>query len=78
MKWCEGVQRSVPLHGADLIAGWQARLAAYPPELARAMVEAHLTFWPIWRVTDWLLARDMTLWYHQTLVDSSHNLLGAL
>jgi hypothetical protein len=77
-KWCEGILRGVPLHGAELIEGWQNRARAYPPELGRAMVEAYLVFWPIWRVADWLLARDMTLWYQQTLVDSSHNILGVL
>jgi hypothetical protein len=77
-KLCEGILKGVPLHGADLIEGWQARLRAYPPELTRAMVEAHLTFWPVWRVADWLAARDMALWYHQTLLDSSTNVLGIL
>jgi predicted nucleotidyltransferase len=77
-RWCEGILRGVPLHGAELIEGWQARARAYPPQLARAMVEAHLSFWPIWSVADWLLARDMLLWHQQTLVDSSHNILGVL
>jgi hypothetical protein len=77
-KACEGILRGLPVHGAELIEGWQARLRAYPPELARKMVEAHLTFWPVWQVGEWLLARDMGLWYQQTLVDSSHNVLGVL
>jgi hypothetical protein len=77
-KSCEGILRGVPLHGAELIERWQARVRAYPPELARRMVEAHLTFWPVWRVGEWVLARDMALWYQQTLVDSSHNVLGVL
>jgi hypothetical protein len=77
-KALEGIVGGVALHGHDLICGWQERARAYPPELARAMVEAHLRFWPIWRVDDWVAARDMTLWRHHTLVESSHNLLGIL
>jgi hypothetical protein len=78
MKWCEGVHRGVALHGADLIGAWQERLGTYPPELAGAMVESYLRFWPAWKVADWLLARDAVLWYHQTLVESGHGVLGVL
>ena len=77
-KACEGIQRGVALHGAELIEGWQARLRDYPPELARKMVEAHLTFWTVWQVGEWVLAREMTLWYQHTLVEASHNVLGVL
>jgi hypothetical protein len=77
-KALEGLLQGVPLHGAELIEGWQARARDYPPGLARAMVEAHLKFWPIWSVGDWVAARDMTLWRQHTLVESSHNVLGVL
>jgi hypothetical protein len=77
-KVLEGVTGGVALHGADLIEGWQVRARVYPPELARAMVDAYLTFWPIWRVANWVAARDMTLWYHHSLVESAENILGVL
>jgi hypothetical protein len=75
---CEGLLKGVPLHGRELIEGWQARAGAYPPGLARAMVVSYLTFWPVWRVVEWVEQRDMALWYQQTLVDSAHGILGVL
>src|SRR6266536_6195637 len=41
--------RSVlPLFNPTLITGWQQQAAAYPHELAVAMVRAHLRFHPAW------------------------------
>jgi hypothetical protein len=75
---CEGLLKGVALHGQELIEAWQGRVRAYPPGLARSMVETYLTFWPVWRIIEWVEERDMTLWYQQTLVDAAHSLLGVL
>ena len=77
-KAIDGLLHGQPLHGADRIAQWQARARAYPEGLARAMVQAHLQFFPLWRVQDWVAARDMSLFVYETLVESGYNLLGIL
>jgi hypothetical protein len=73
-----GLLDGVALHGDDLIGPWRARLAAYPEGLARAMVEHHLRFFPLWEVQARVAARDATLWTHQVLVESGQNILGVL
>lgn len=77
-KALSGMLHAVPLYGEALIQRWQARLAAYPDDLAHAMVEKHLSFFPIWYVEERFVVRDATLWLYQTLVDASHNILGIL
>lgn len=77
-KTMEGLLRGVALHGADRIEGWRARASAYPDGLAHAVVAAHLQFFPLWRIQDYFAARDATLWYHQIIVESGFNILGAL
>ncbi len=77
-KALSGLLDGVALHGGNLIEGWQARAAAYPEELARAAVEHHLRFFPLWRVAERRRTRDATIFYHQMLVETSLNLLGVL
>ena len=38
-KALDGLLDGMPLHGADLIRGWQQRAAQFPPLLAPRMVE---------------------------------------
>jgi hypothetical protein len=73
-----GVVDGVPLHGDDLIRGWQTRFAAYPDQLGLAMVEHYLTFFPLWESVERFDARDAKLFYYQSLVEASQNLLGVL
>jgi predicted nucleotidyltransferase len=75
-KAMEGLLRGIPLHGAELIEQWRDRARSYPDGLARAMVQANLNFFPIWRVQDWVAARDMTLCVYETFVESSYRILG--
>ena len=77
-KAVSGLLRGVPLHGEALIRGWQARAAAYPERLARAMVERHLRFLPVWRTPGYFAARDATLYFHQSLAEACLNVLGVL
>jgi hypothetical protein len=53
-------------------------VAAYPPELGRAMVVAHLSFFPLWAVQPRMTDRDAVLWRYQALVEAGENLLGVL
>jgi predicted nucleotidyltransferase len=77
-KALEGLLRGVPLYGADLIKQWQIYAQSYPDGLAKAMVQSHLHFFPIWRVQKWVAARDMTLCVYETLVESSYHILSIL
>jgi hypothetical protein len=74
-----GLLEGVPLHGPDLIGRWQARAAAYPDALARAMVEHHLRqLEPVWAFQEYLARRDATLWTHRLLVEAAQHVLGVL
>jgi hypothetical protein len=42
------LRSALPLVNPTLITGWQSRAAAYPHDLAVAMVRAHLHFRPAW------------------------------
>jgi hypothetical protein len=76
-KAVAGLHEGIPLHGAELIAGWRAH-AVYPDGLARAMVERYWRFFPLWHVQGRLATRDAALWRQQVLVESALNLLGTL
>jgi hypothetical protein len=73
-----GLLEGMPLHGADVIAGWRAGAAVYPDALARATVEHYLRFFPLWLIGERWQARDATLFYYESLVDTSLNLVGVL
>lgn len=78
MKAMSGTLTGIPLYGEKLINSWQARIANYPDELARAMVEQYLKFFPLWGFQQHLSKRDATLFYYQTVVESAQNILGVL
>jgi hypothetical protein len=74
-----GLLEGLPLHGGDTIARWQARLAAYPDGLARAMVEQHLRgIFPVWYYREHLARRDAALWQQQALVEAALHILGVV
>jgi hypothetical protein len=77
-KALSGLLDGVALHGGDLIHQWQARAGVYPDGLARATVEHHLRFFPLWLVAERWRTRDATIFYYQMLVETSLNLLGVL
>lgn len=73
-----GVQICLPLLGDELIQAWRKRLSLYPDALQRAMVEKHLTFFPLWGLETRMGGRDTTVWIYQSLVESCHNILAIL
>lgn len=77
-KALSGLLDGVALHGGDLIQQWQARAGVYPEGLARATVEHHLRFFPLWLVGERWRTRDATIFYYQMLVETSLTLLGVL
>ncbi|TMK60664.1 MAG: nucleotidyltransferase domain-containing protein [Actinobacteria bacterium] len=76
-KAISGLYEGIGLHGEDLIERWRDE-TRYPDELARAMVERHWRFLPIWHVQARLSTRDAALWSRQVLVESAFALLGVL
>ena len=77
-KALSGMLECIPLYGEELISQWKSRIADYPDELARAMVESYLDFFPIWAVGEHLAARDSTLFQHQIRLEAGQNILGVL
>jgi hypothetical protein len=73
-----GVRESLALHGADLVAEWQAQCNSYPDPLAQAMVREHMRFAPYWVFERRLPTRDAPLFMRQYLHDQVHKLLAAL
>ena len=51
------LQHAVPLHGRELVDGWQARVT-YPDSLARAVIDELLGVQDRWWDVDFLVARD--------------------
>jgi predicted nucleotidyltransferase len=77
-KVLSGMLEGLPLHGAELVRGWQARLLDYPEPLRRAMVERHWSFFPAWYYGEALAARDAELWRLDILLEAAFNLLAVL
>jgi hypothetical protein len=73
-----GLLRALPLHGVDLIRGWQARAAHYPDELAAAMVQLHLRFYPRWLLEQMAAGRGDRVWLQELLLEQEKKLLGIL
>jgi hypothetical protein len=77
-KAVSGVLEGLPLHGEELIEGWQSRLRAYPEPLRLAMVERYWRFFPLWYHAEAMAARDAELWRLDMLLEAAFNLLGVL
>lgn len=77
-KAMSGLLEGVALRGADRVDAWKRRAAAYPDELARAVVVHHLRFFPLWYTGERLARRDALLWHHQARVEALQNILGVL
>ena len=78
-KLGEGLLKAEPLVGAERLLALQARLAAFPPELGRAMI----TFWATsnptpWRALPQILHRDAGLWCRELVVEGCWRQLGML
>ena len=77
-KAMSGTLECVAVQGEAYVERWKARIRDYPEELARAMVERWLRFFPVWYVQDALEARDATLWHFQIRTETAYNLIGIL
>ncbi len=77
-KAMEGTLACQALFGEVLIDKWKAQIAAFPPELGKAMVEKNLQFFPVWGLEPHFRTRDATIWYYQILVETAQRLVGIL
>jgi hypothetical protein len=77
-KMLSGLLEALPLHGAEVIAAWRERAAAYPEPLRRASIEHHWRFFPLWYYGEVLSRRDGELWRLDMLLEGAINQLGVL
>lgn len=77
-KAMSGTLDCIPLYGEELLHNWKTRIARYPDELARAVVEKHLSFFPLWYLEAYLQPRDAMVWTYQSLVEIAQNIIGVL
>ena len=73
-----GIQRCLPLYGENLVQRFQHKAACYPAELRQKMVETHLSFPPLWVLTEMGAGRGDLLFLYQNLVDAEKAILGVL
>ena len=71
------VQNGIPLHGADLLHMWQAKIAAYPKELAIKIIQENLWFGP-WFCAESYAGRDDILVLNQHFLWIEQNMLQVL
>lgn len=77
-KAMEGTLACKALFGDDHIRRWQELIADYPPDLGKAMVRKHLSFFPLWGLQSYLQDRDATIWYYESLVEATQNIIAVL
>lgn len=72
------IQHCLPLYGASLVKTWQARVAAYPAELARAVVQQNIQFNGRWSSRESLVERDELLLLYDLYCQVERQLLTIL
>lgn len=77
-KIAEGLLKARPLIAPERVAAWRAKVQAFPPQLADAMMRHYLTELTPWRWFGLLLQRDAELWSRQLLAEACYRLFGVL
>jgi hypothetical protein len=77
-KLADGVLKAEPLFGQRPLLALQARLQAFPPELALAMARHHSATGTPWRALRQIVHRDAPLWCRELHVQACYRLLGLL
>ncbi len=72
------LRSALPLFNPTLITGWQQQAAAYPHELAVAMVREHLRFRPAWEQERLAERNDVLVLYDSFCTAQKHLLLVLL
>jgi len=73
-----GFVDAVPIMGEAWVRGWQEKLSAYPPTLARRQVERHLPITSIWVLERMGVERDDFLLVAETTQRAVRRVLGVL
>ena len=73
-----GVQTGLPLHGEELLRGWQAQLAALPAGFAAALVARYLRFYPVSVMAEMAVARGDLAFTYELLLESAKHILYVL
>ncbi len=71
------LQNSIPLHGAEQVEIWRAKLALYPDELARRVIAANIEFGG-WNGVEMLFARGDLLLAYDLLVKVQKQVMTVL
>jgi hypothetical protein len=77
-KGMHGTLDCLPLYGAEVIAGLQARLRPYPETLRLAMLGKYCRFMPQYALSRQALGRGDLLFFYQLLVEYENNILFTL
>jgi hypothetical protein len=72
------LRSAIPLFNPALITQWQQQAAAYPHDLAVAIVRAHLHFRPAWEQEQLAERKDMLVLYDSFCTTQKHLLLVLL
>ncbi|HEY9634016.1 MAG TPA: nucleotidyltransferase domain-containing protein [Coleofasciculaceae cyanobacterium] len=78
LKVLEGIVDMLPLHGAELIERWKAKVANYPDKLAQAMVRKNLNFRPLWVLRNYGVEREDVLFLSDEFLTAAKNIMGVL
>jgi predicted nucleotidyltransferase len=78
LKVLEGIVDMVPLHGAELIEQWKAKVLNYPDKLAQAMVRKHLNFRPLWILRNYGVEREDLLLFSEEILAATKHIMGVL
>ncbi len=73
-----GLLDAVPLSGQDLVQRWQHRAAAYPAELAVAVIQAHATIDHFWCWEMWLQRGENLMMLYQAFSQVEQQVLHML
>jgi hypothetical protein len=72
------LQKAIPILGHELVAQWQAKADAYPPQLTHAMLAANLPFRGFWYAEEMLAARQDVLLLYRSFIEVGRQMIGAL
>lgn len=77
-KLAEGLLKAEALLDEPRLRSLQARVAAFPPALGRAMAQHFVARITPWRAITQLLHRDAAVWCRELQVEACYKLIGAL
>lgn len=74
----DGVLTGVSLKGAAITQSWKEKLANYPPQLGRMLIEKYLRFRPHWVLQKMGVDRNEVIFVQEELLTAVQNIFGVL